>query len=86
QKDAIETQIKLVEARKRDMERIQLVADRGVKTLYSSSPVEQLTEATRVYNNEVNNLALMQEGLSRKQNELNQLQARQSGLFRDNYV
>ncbi|MBD2800746.1 phage tail tape measure protein [Xenorhabdus sp. M] len=86
QKDAIETQIKLVEARKRDMERIQLVADRGVKTLYSSSPIEQLTEATRVYNNEVNNLALMQEGLNRKQNELNQLQARQSGLLRDNYV
>ncbi|MDE9553775.1 phage tail tape measure protein, partial [Xenorhabdus bovienii] len=86
QKDAIEAQTRLVETRKADMERIQLVADRGVKTLYSSSPVERLTEATRVYNNEVNNLALMQEGLSHKQKELNLLQSRQSGLLRDNYV
>ncbi|WP_099140117.1 phage tail tape measure protein, partial [Xenorhabdus hominickii] len=86
QNEAIEKQKKLVEARKMDMERTRIVAEKGVKTLYSSSPVEQLTEATRVYNNEVNNLALMQEGLSNKQKELNLLQSRQSGLLRDNYV
>ncbi|MBD2786204.1 tape measure protein [Xenorhabdus sp. DI] len=86
QKDAIEKQKQLVEARKMDVERLRIVSEKGVKTLYSASPVEQLTEATRIYNNEVNNLALMQEGLNRKQNELNQLQSRQVGLFRDNYV
>ncbi|MCG3461062.1 tape measure protein [Xenorhabdus bovienii] len=86
QNEAIEKQEKLVEARKADMVRIRIVAEKGVKTLYSADPVTQLTEATRVYNNEVNNLALMQEGLSNKQKELNLLQFRQTGLLRDNYV
>ncbi|MBD1229133.1 tape measure protein, partial [Xenorhabdus griffiniae] len=86
QNKAVEAQKKLVETRKMDMERARIVAEKGVKTLYSASPTEQLTEAIRVYNNEVNNLAIMQEGLSSKQKELNMLQASQSGLLRDNYV
>ncbi|WP_244171004.1 phage tail tape measure protein [Xenorhabdus miraniensis] len=86
QKKAIEAQTQLVEARKMAMERARIVAEKGVKTLYSSSPTEQLTEAIRVYNNEVNNLAIMQAGLGNKQRELNMLQASQTGLLRDNYV
>ncbi|KMJ44727.1 hypothetical protein AB204_12770, partial [Xenorhabdus khoisanae] len=86
QNKAIEEQKKLVETQRIAVERARLVAEKGVKTLYSASPAEQLTEAIRVYNNEVNNLAIMQEGLSHKQKELNMLQASQTGLFRDNYV
>ncbi|MDC9605614.1 tape measure protein [Xenorhabdus griffiniae] len=86
QNKAIEAQKKLVETRKMDMERARIAAEKGVKTLYSASPAEQLTEAIRVYNNELNNLAIMQEGLSSKQKELNMLQASQTGLLRDNYV
>ncbi|MDE1476507.1 phage tail tape measure protein [Xenorhabdus bovienii] len=85
QKDAIEEQKKLVAARQSDMELSQRVANTNVGR-ESPRILETLAERTRIYNNEVNNLALMQEGLSRKQNELNQLQARQSGLLRDNYV
>ncbi|WP_275348198.1 phage tail tape measure protein, partial [Xenorhabdus bovienii] len=85
QKDAIEEQKKLVAARQSDMELSQRIANTNVGR-ESPQILETLAERTRIYNNEVNNLALMQEGLSRKQNELNQLQARQSGLLRDNYV
>ncbi|WP_275379318.1 phage tail tape measure protein [Xenorhabdus bovienii] len=85
QKDAIEEQKKLVAARQADMELSQRIANTNVGK-GSTRILETLAERTRIYNNEVNNLALMQEGLSHKQKELNLLQSRQSGLLRDNYV
>ncbi|WP_118984373.1 phage tail tape measure protein [Photorhabdus sp. CRCIA-P01] len=86
QKEAIEDQKKLVESQRVIMEQRRAISDSGVWLPFAPDQAKMAAEATRIYKNELNNLELMQEGLSKKQSDLNLLQARQSGLLRDNYV
>ncbi|TDB57246.1 phage tail tape measure protein [Photorhabdus khanii] len=86
QKEAIEEQKKLVEARRQVMLSWQTVSKGRVKAPFAPDATKKAAEATRIYKNEVNNLGLMQEGLSKKQSDINLLQARHAGLLRDNYV